>query len=276
MAHILVIEDNQANLDLMTYLLSAFGHTPLAAHDGQEGWEVAQREALDVILCDVQLPKLDGFELARLFKRHPTLGATPLVAVTALAMVGDRDRMLASGFDGYISKPIVPETFVSQVEGFLDPASRSSFAPTQSTAAPAEVAAPAASHATILVVDDTPANRDLMRSMLEPFGYTVIVAPSVREGIALAQQHTPELVVSDLHMPGRDGFDLIRSIKADPRLRRIMIIMHSATVMSDLDRRKALEIGADRFIKQPVEPQLVLDIIAECLRERQERLSDEA
>src|ERR671925_896748 len=119
-ARILVIEDNPANLDLMTYLLKAFEHTPLAARDGEEGLEIARQEEPDLIVCDVQLPKLDGYEVARWLKNHPRLRTIPLVAVTALAMVGDRDKVLAAGFDGYIAKPIAPRTFVKEVETYLN------------------------------------------------------------------------------------------------------------------------------------------------------------
>src|SRR5262249_20198003 len=118
-ARILIIEDNPTNLDLMTYLLGAFQYTPLTAQDGEEGIEVARQEVPDLIICDVQLPKMDGYEVARWLKHHPQLHKVPLVAVTALAMVGDRDKLLAAGFDGYIAKPITPETFVQEVEYFL-------------------------------------------------------------------------------------------------------------------------------------------------------------
>jgi two-component system cell cycle response regulator len=125
MAHILIIEDNAANLELMTYLLDAFGHIVRVAYDGAEGLAAIQADAPDVIICDVQLPKVDGFEVARRLKNNPALCHIPLVAVTALAMVGDRDRILAAGFDGYIAKPIEPEHFVHQVEAFLPAAPES-------------------------------------------------------------------------------------------------------------------------------------------------------
>src|SRR5271154_4661347 len=102
-ARILVVEDNPANLALMTYLLQAFGHTVLAARDGEEGLQAARREKPDLILCDVQLPKLDGHQVAYKLKSDADLCTVPLVAITAFAMVGDRDRVLASGFDGYIA-----------------------------------------------------------------------------------------------------------------------------------------------------------------------------
>ncbi len=119
MARILVIEDNPTNLELISYLLKAFGHETLAATDGEKGLEVVRREMPDLIICDIQLPNMNGYEVARRLKADPALRAIPLVAVTAMAMVGDRDRVLAAGFDGYIPKPIAPETFVGQVEAFL-------------------------------------------------------------------------------------------------------------------------------------------------------------
>ena len=124
MARIVVIEDNPTNLQLMVYLLQAFGHTPLDAVDGETGLELIRRESPELVLCDIHLPGMDGFGVAHQLKGHPDLRAIPLVAVTALAMVGDRDRILSAGFDGYITKPIAPETFVGQVEGFLPSAAQ--------------------------------------------------------------------------------------------------------------------------------------------------------
>jgi CheY-like chemotaxis protein len=118
-SRILVIEDNATNLELMTYLLRAFGHTTFAALDGEEGVEAAIRIRPDLILCDLALPKMDGFAVARRLKADAELSEIPLIAVTASAMVGDRDKVIATGFDGYITKPITPETFVAEVESYL-------------------------------------------------------------------------------------------------------------------------------------------------------------
>jgi CheY-like chemotaxis protein len=134
MARILVIEDNPTNLQLIIYLLQAFGHTPLEAMDGETGLELVRRETPDLVLCDIHLPGIDGFAVAQALKAEPAHRAMPLVAVTALAMVGDRDRILAAGFDGYITKPIAPETFIGQVEAFLPSAARSSGTPPQDAA----------------------------------------------------------------------------------------------------------------------------------------------
>ena len=116
---ILVIEDNDDNIALADYVLRAYGHMPLLARNGREGIAIARRERPDVILLDIRMPGMDGYEVAARLRREPGLDGTRIVAVTASAMVGDRERIAAAGFDGYIQKPIDPETFIPEVERFL-------------------------------------------------------------------------------------------------------------------------------------------------------------
>lgn len=118
-ARILVIEDNPTNLDLITYLLRAFGYEVFCETDGLSGLENARTTKYDLILADVLMPGLDGYEFARRFKSDSAAASTPLIAVTALAMSGDREKIIAAGFDGYIAKPIDPQKFQEQVESFL-------------------------------------------------------------------------------------------------------------------------------------------------------------
>jgi CheY-like chemotaxis protein len=122
MARILVIEDNGDNMELMAYLLRAFGHMVQEAVEGEAGLKHARYGPFDLILCDLQMPGMDGYEVVRRMKEN--LPSIPMVAVTAYAMVGDRDKVLAAGFDGYIPKPINPETFVGEIEAFLPPLAR--------------------------------------------------------------------------------------------------------------------------------------------------------
>lgn len=120
-ARILVIEDNAANLELVRYLLSHRGYGVLLACDGPEGVAVALRERPDLILCDLQMPGYDGYRVLRELRNQ--LPAA-IVALTAFSMPHDRQNVLTAGFDGYLSKPIDPEQFVAEVEGFLPPAVR--------------------------------------------------------------------------------------------------------------------------------------------------------
>jgi len=116
---ILIIEDDPFSLELYTILLESAGYTTLPAADGEAGLASARRETPDLIICDVKLPKLGGCEVVRDLKSDPVLRRIPIIAVTALDSVGDRDRLLVAGFDGYIAKPIVAETFTSQIVSFL-------------------------------------------------------------------------------------------------------------------------------------------------------------
>ncbi len=267
-ARVLVVEDNPANLSLMEYLLRAFGYTVLTAIDGVQGIELARREIPDVILMDLQMPKLNGFEAASQLKAHPALKRIPLVAVTAFAMVGDRDKILAQGFDGYIPKPITPETFVDQVQTFI-PSNFRSQQPATPLDSPPVAAAPSAG-ATVLVVDNSPVNVALVKSTLEPFGYVVLAAGSVQEALQVAEGRALDLILSDVHMPGQSGYDLIRIVKSDDRLRTIPFLFISSTVWGEKERQEGLRLGAHRFILRPIEPQALIAEIDACLSDRPE------
>jgi CheY-like chemotaxis protein len=116
---VLVIEDNEQNLYLMRFLLEKNGFTVIEATDGEKGVEKAKETKPDLVLLDIQLPKMDGYAVARELRKNGKLASTAIVAVTSYAMVGDRERVLAAGADGYIEKPIDPDTFVAKIAQHL-------------------------------------------------------------------------------------------------------------------------------------------------------------
>jgi len=118
-ATILLIEDNAQNRYLACFLLQRRGYHVVEAETGPQGLALAAMAPPDVILLDIQLPGMDGHAVARAFKSDPRLEAIPIVAVTSYAMVGDREKCLAAGAEGYIEKPINPDTFVAEVERFI-------------------------------------------------------------------------------------------------------------------------------------------------------------
>jgi two-component system, cell cycle response regulator DivK len=120
-ARILLIEDNEQNRYLATFLLEQRGHEVHHAGTGPRGLELAAELRPDLILLDIQLPGMDGHAVARALKSDPELRTIPIVAVTSYAMVGDREKCLEAGAEGYLEKPISPETFVTEVERFLRP-----------------------------------------------------------------------------------------------------------------------------------------------------------
>jgi two-component system cell cycle response regulator DivK len=115
----LLIEDNENNRYLSRLLLEHAGFEVAAAADGKSGIDLARREAPDVILLDIQMPEMDGYEVAAVIKSDPVLASIPVVGVSSFAMPGDRDRALRSGFAGYIEKPVDPERFAHSVTMFL-------------------------------------------------------------------------------------------------------------------------------------------------------------
>ena len=246
------------------HLLEAFGYSPVCARDGDAGVEIAQRESFSLIICDIQMPIIDGFEVARRLKSDPATNKIPLIAVTAFAMVGDRDRVLAGGFDGYVTKPIVPAEFVGQIEQFISQEQRGERRSPERVVDRHEEAA-AGSGLRILVVDDRATNRDLALSILQPSGYEVVVADGMREGLAKAKQSLPDLILSDVSMSQGSGFEFICLIKGDVELKHIPFIFITSTMMDEADRKRGLALGADRFLFRPTEPLTLLAEIGACL-----------
>ena len=118
-AKILLVEDNEQNRYLASFLLEGRGHSVIPAISGSIALELAVQVMPDLILLDIQLPGMDGHDVARALKSDPRFERVPIVAVTSYAMVGDREKAFAAGAEGYIEKPINPETFVDEVERFL-------------------------------------------------------------------------------------------------------------------------------------------------------------
>lgn len=252
----------------MSYLLAAFGHEALEAHEGAEGIEKARREKPDLILLDIHMPRMDGYEVARLMGEDSECKQIPIVAVTALAMVGDRERILASGFSGYIAKPLDPESFSAQVQGFLG-AGHVPRVPRamqhKPQVSPSETS-PHRKMAIVVFVDNAQTNIDLVRSTLEPSGYEVFAALSAKEGLELVQRTRPDLIVSDVHMPHQDGYEFLRMVQADSSLARIPFVFLSSSVWSTREQQQALVRGAAKFISRPIDPCELLSELEECLQ----------
>ena len=116
---VLIVEDNEQNLYLLSFILQKRGYEVVAAHDGQQGIDMALSMIPDLILLDIQLPVMDGYAVARALRADPRLDRVPIVAVTSYAMTGDREKTIEAGCNGYIEKPINPDTFLQQVEAHL-------------------------------------------------------------------------------------------------------------------------------------------------------------
>ena len=119
MPRVLIVEDNSANLRLALFLLESAGHTVLSAPNAEAGLTLAREEKPDLILMDIQLPGMDGLEATMILKKDEATRAIPVIALTALAMVGDEERIRAAGCDGYIGKPMRYKEFIAVINRYL-------------------------------------------------------------------------------------------------------------------------------------------------------------
>jgi two-component system cell cycle response regulator DivK len=117
---VLVVEDNEKNMKLFRDVLQATGYTPLEASSGEEALALAAASAPALVLMDIQLPDIDGSEALRRLREDERTAGIPVLALTAQAMAGDRERFLAAGFDGYLSKPVDIPELVATVRRYCD------------------------------------------------------------------------------------------------------------------------------------------------------------
>jgi two-component system cell cycle response regulator DivK len=120
MACILIVDDNATNLKLAVRLLEHAGHAVLGANDGPAGLQLARDRLPDLVLMDIQMPGMDGVAALRELRADPAIARIRVVALTALAMTGDRESLLAAGFDAYLAKPIRHQEFLAMIEQMLN------------------------------------------------------------------------------------------------------------------------------------------------------------
>ncbi|MBX3587469.1 MAG: response regulator [Ramlibacter sp.] len=262
-ARILVIEDNAANMELACYVLQKFGYSTVAAVDGESGVDKALAEPPDLIVCDLQLPGIDGFEVLRRLRDHDATRRLPVLAVTAYAMVGDRERVLAAGFNGYLPKPIDPQEFVQRVATMLGQGVPLRLRPAE-PAKDHPAHAPAA-RAQALVLDDSKVNLDLLRSLLEPHGIAVTAVSTTQEAFAELERHVPDLIISDIHIGRERGEDFYNQVRRMSRLRDTPFMFITSTLPREMRRLAQIATGADRFVVRPIDNARLLEEIEGCL-----------
>lgn len=250
-ARVLVVDDNSANLELMLYLLKAYGFDATGVGDAPSALEAARGGDYDLTISDILMPGMDGYELARRYRESAELQGHTLIAVTALAMPGDRERLLAAGFDGYIAKPLDPQSFAREIESYV-------------------TGEPTAAKALVLIVDDEAVNRLLLRTILEYGGYRVAEAENAAEGLRQVRQRRPRLAIVDLYMPATNGVDFMKELRSNPSTRHTLVALHTATPPSAaLDGfMEVAHIVCN--IPKPSEPQEVLRLVAEALQREEE------
>jgi CheY-like chemotaxis protein len=214
---VLVVEDDPSAVRLLREYLEPAGYAVRVAPDGEAGLRMAAEARPAAIVLDVLLPRVDGWEVLRRIKADLVLRDVPVIMLT---IVDERDVGLALGAVDYLVKPIQRAALL---------ASLARFAPRLSSAG---------GPVRVLAIDDEPAALDLIRSTLEPAGFTVHGVTSGQEGLDVAQRERFDLVLCDLVMPELDGFDVIAALKSDERTAAVPILVVTARELTEHDKAR--------------------------------------
>jgi CheY-like chemotaxis protein len=223
---VLIVDDEKATHDLLERELAGAGYHLLHAAGGREGLNLAKQARPDVITLDIIMPDLDGWSVLKALKTDPELCDIPVVLVTIMR---DRDLGFALGAADYLTKPLDREMLMRVVGRHVHGDSRTQ----------------------VLVVDDDPKTREMLRRTLQKAGCTVAEAANGSEAIEALERATPGLVLLDLMMPGMDGFEVLERLQGEETWREVPVIIVTAKDLTreDVERLngrvvKVLQKGA--------------------------------
>ncbi len=263
MQRILLVEDNEMNRDLISRRLKRRGFDVSIAVDGAEGVEKATADQPDIIVMDMGLPVLDGYEATRMLKDADATKRIPIIGLSAHAMSGDARKALAAGCDDYDTKPVEWARMLGKIDTLLTRAKEDAANVELSTpAASATAANPDAAH--LLVVDDSAMHRQMLSERLTLLGHTFDLVAGVEAARQRLEHATFDAVLLDVTLPPVEGQPLLELIRADPRYQDMPVIMLS-TIDAVSDAIAALSRGASDFIAQPFHAEVLATRLNVCL-----------
>ncbi|MGH7612786.1 MAG: response regulator [Gemmatimonadales bacterium] len=231
---ILLVEDNPITRKMFRVTLETAGHAVQEAGDGREALELAGSDPPALVLLDVRLPGMSGFDLAERLRALPQCAEIPLIAMSGMLTRAEERRIAAVLFDEFLAKPVGTSLLLDAVRAHLP-------------AAP-EGPVSAGARGRILVADDEPIQRKLTVRRLTDAGYAVETAVDGEDALARARHDPPDAIVSDVLMPKLDGYGLCRAVRQDPRLAHLPVVLASSAYVEEEDRDLAVKMGADALV----------------------------
>lgn len=217
---LLVVDDNEMNRELLQRRLEAFGHLVSTVEDGRRALERLTVEQYDLVLLDIMMPEVDGYEVLKSMRADPKHKSTPVMMVTAVNDMENVVRCINMGANDYVAKPFDPNVLKVRVTKLLDKRVKAAAGERESTSP--------VPGGTVLVVDDSEMNREIISSQLTRLGYTVEQAHDGETGIAAAKRLLPHAILLDVMMPGLDGVEVLQRLKSDATTKSIPVVMLSA------------------------------------------------
>jgi PAS domain S-box-containing protein len=271
MARILIAEDYSDIRNVLGLLLAPMGYEILEAEDGRAAVEKASSDQPDLILMDMSMPVLSGWEATRQIKADPRTAHIPVIALTAHALKGDRERAWEAGCDGFITKPIDNELLEHTIEQVLASHQNDQGA---SSLAPAEIAVAETPRRStdkllnihnqhILIVDADPQTADFISDQLKTRGYRTSVAERGEQALVLMESDPVDLVICEVELPDTNGYEITERIKQNPQLSASPVIL---VTEGEIDWERGMEVGADDFLAKPVNPAKLLVRVRSLVR----------
>ncbi len=248
---ILIVDDNAVNLTLLQFLLRSEGYDVQVATSGQQALDLTRSLSPDLILMDLQLSDMHGFEVTRKLKSEPATWGIPIIAVTAFAMKGDEEKALSAGCDQYVTKPIdtraLPRLIAKQLGQSLPEAMPVGSA---SAKVPEGLAEGEREKPLALVVEDN-LEMNVFLSLALSRSCRTVSAYDGQEGIEKALVLNPDLILSDLLMPRVTGAQLVATLRANPRFDGVPIVLLTGHDDDPALRARLLRAGAQDYLTKP-------------------------
>ncbi|MBI4563727.1 MAG: response regulator [Planctomycetes bacterium] len=235
---ILVVEDNPITRKMVRITLQAEGYRMLEAEDGQTALDQASKSVPDLILQDLMLPDMDGFDLAHKLRAIPGVDAIPLIAFSGFLSRLEQARSAQVDFTDVLFKPVEPSRLLEMIRTYLRQ--------------PEPTTEKVGQDRRILLVDDDPFQLRLLKLQLEQAGFKIVTARDGEEALTRARGAPPDAIVSDVLMPRLDGFRLCQAIRRDSRLAHLPVLLLSSAYIEEADLELARKAGANEMlIRQP-------------------------
>ncbi len=245
---VLLVDDSQMIHRHTVPILKDAGYAVLSAFDGAEGLRVALKQSPDLIITDVEMPKMDGYELCRALKDNASTAHVPVLISSTLGESSDLERGFDAGADDYLVKPVIAVELLTRTGQLLAesmPASREH----------------------ILVVDDSPAQRHYVADCLARQGFRISTAENGKIALDIAISEKPALIVSDYEMPEMTGFELVHALRATPATRNTPVIMLTARD-SKRDMAQMRAAGASAYLVKPFAQDKCIATVERTLAEK--------
>jgi CheY-like chemotaxis protein len=278
-ARILIVDDEAQNLELMEAMLGASGYEVFLAREGKEALRLARERRPDLILLDLMMPGLSGFEVCARIKTDPQTAGIPVLFVTALNQISDKERAMAAGGDDFLTKPFQRTELLTRVEALLKVRHLNRdldralaylhelelIRHAEQPKKPQAHTPPAEGAGTILVVDDELLARQLFADVLREAGYITHGAENGERALEIARQETIDVVLLDIMMPGMSGLEVLA--KLGELTPDSPVVIATANPTSD-NAITALRLGAFDFIVKGFKNEVMLTTVARAMDRR--------